>query len=33
MAQDDPFLEKVRGEPGFLKLMERGKGEWEGFEV
>jgi serine/threonine protein kinase len=29
----DPFLENIRGEPGFKKLMESVKHEWENFEV
>ena len=29
----DPFLEKIRGEERFKKLMERVKHEWESFEV
>jgi len=29
----DPFLENIRGEPRFKKLMERVKYEWEHFEV
>jgi len=29
----DPFLENLRGEPRFQKLMERVKHEWENFEV
>jgi non-specific serine/threonine protein kinase len=29
----DPFLESIRGEPRFKKLMERVKHEWESFEV
>jgi serine/threonine protein kinase len=29
----DPFLENIRGEPRFKKLMERVKHEWENFEV
>jgi serine/threonine protein kinase len=29
----DPFLENIRGEPRFKKLMERVKQEWEDFEV
>jgi len=29
----DPFLENIRGEPRFKKLMERVKREWENFEV
>jgi hypothetical protein len=29
----DPFLENIRGEKRFLKLMERVKSEWENFEV
>ena len=29
----DPFLENIRGEPRFKKLMERVKHEWEHFEV
>ncbi len=28
-----PFLENVRGEPRFKKLMKRVKHEWENFEV
>jgi len=27
-----PFLENIRGEPRFLKLMERVKHKWETFE-
>ena len=33
LAEKDPFLENIRGEPGFKKLMERIKQEWENFEV
>jgi hypothetical protein len=29
----DPFLENIRYEPRFKKLMERVKREWESFEV
>jgi hypothetical protein len=29
----DPFLENVRGEPKFKKLLEKVKHEWENFEV
>jgi len=29
----DPFLEHIRGEPRFKKLMEKVKHEWENFEV
>ena len=29
----DPFLENIRGEKRFKKLMERVKNEWENFEV
>jgi serine/threonine protein kinase len=29
----DPFLENIRGEPRFKKLMERVKQEWENFKV
>ncbi len=29
----DPFLEKIRSEERFKKLMERVKYEWENFEV
>jgi TolB-like protein len=29
----DPFLEIIRGEPRFKKLLERVKHEWENFEV
>jgi len=32
-AEYDPFLEKIRGEERFKKLMERVKYEWEHFEV
>jgi tetratricopeptide (TPR) repeat protein len=33
LAKNDPFLENIRGEPRFKKLMERVKHEWESFEV
>jgi len=33
LAEKDPFLANVRGEPRFRKLMERVKKEWEEFEV
>jgi non-specific serine/threonine protein kinase len=33
MAERDPFLANIRGEPRFKKLMERVKYEWEQFEV
>jgi hypothetical protein len=29
----DPFLENIRGEERFKKLMEQVKYEWENFEV
>ena len=31
--EHDPFLENIRSEPRFKKLMERVKHEWENFEV
>ena len=31
--EHDPFLENIRGEKRFKKLMERVKLEWENFEV
>lgn len=33
LAEGDPFLENIRGEPRFKKLMQRVKHEWENFEV
>ena len=33
MSQHDPFLENIRGEERFKKLMERVNYEWENFEV
>lgn len=33
LAKKDPFLENLRGEERFKKLMERVKYEWEHFEV
>lgn len=33
LAEKDPFLENIRGEERFKKLMERVKHEWENFEV
>jgi TolB-like protein/lipopolysaccharide biosynthesis regulator YciM len=33
MSEIDPFLENIRGEERFKKLMERVKYEWENFEV
>ena len=33
LSEIDPFLEKIRSEPRFKKLMERVKHEWENFEV
>ena len=33
LNEKDPFLENIRGEPRFKKLMERVKQEWENFEV
>ncbi len=33
LSEKDPFLENIRGEPRFKKLMERVKHEWENFEV
>ena len=33
MDEIDPFLENIRGEPKFKKLLEKVKHEWENFEV
>jgi len=33
LNEQDPFLENIRGEPRFKRLMERVKLEWENFEV
>ncbi len=33
LSEYDPFLENIRGEERFKKLMERVKHEWENFEV
>jgi len=33
LNEQDPFLENIRGEDRFKKLMERVKHEWENFEV
>ena len=33
LAEKDPFLQNIRGEERFQKLMERVKYEWEHFEV
>jgi non-specific serine/threonine protein kinase len=33
LSEYDPFLENVRSEDRFKKLMERVKHEWENFEV
>ena len=33
LAEKDIFLENIRGEPRFKKLMERVKHEWEGEEI
>jgi tetratricopeptide (TPR) repeat protein len=33
LSEKDPFLENIRGEERFKKLMERVKHEWENFEV
>ena len=33
LSELDPFLENIRGEERFKKLMERVKYEWENFEV
>jgi non-specific serine/threonine protein kinase len=33
LKEYDPFLENIRNEPRFKKLMERVKHEWENFEV
>ncbi len=33
ISEIDPFLENIRGEKRFKKLMERVKSEWETFEV
>jgi len=32
-SERDPFLENIRGEERFKKLMERVKYEWEHFEI
>ncbi len=32
LNEKDPFLENIRREPRFKKLMERVKHEWENFE-
>jgi hypothetical protein len=33
VMEKDPWLESIRGEERFKKLMERVKQEWEEFEV
>jgi len=33
LSEIDPYLENIRGEERFKKLMERVKYEWENFEV
>jgi len=33
LVEKDPFLENIRGEARFKKLMKRVKNEWENFEV
>ena len=33
LAEKDPFLESIRGEERFKKLMDRVKHEWDNFEV
>jgi len=33
LSKYDPFMENLRGDPRFQKLMERVKYEWERFEV
>ncbi|MFC2157870.1 protein kinase [Acidobacteriota bacterium] len=33
LSKQDPFLDNIRGDPRFKKLMERVKHEWENFEV
>ena len=33
LSEKEPFLENIRREPRFKKLMERVKHEWENFEV
>lgn len=33
LKEIDPFLENIRGEPRFQKLMAHVKHEWENFEV
>jgi len=33
LSEIDPFLENIRGEERFKKIMERVKYEWENFEL
>ena len=33
LSEIDPFIENIRGEERFKKLMERVKHEWENFEI
>ena len=33
LSEKDPWLENIRGEERFKKLMERVKREWEAFEI
>ena len=31
LFEKDPFLDNLRGDPGFVAFMGRRKAEWEGF--
>ena len=33
LSEHDPFLENIRHEDRFKKLMEKVKAEWENFEI
>jgi hypothetical protein len=33
LNEHDPFLDNIRGEPRFKKLIEKVKNKWENFEV